>query len=153
MGKFGAVGGVVLDGSHDADDVVVEVPDGEFVGEEPVGDALAVGEEFDDFEHGKSGFEDEEIVFAELFGEASWEEIEIGFSDNVGFALQAVAAEEGEVGREQVAIAVFGEKEDMGEVVEEVVEPGFWVDAGEEGVPEMERTGVGLRWGEVGHEG
>jgi hypothetical protein len=86
VGSEGVMGcAVALRCAHESDDGACAVAQGEFVRDEPVRQSLSVEEEFDDVELGFSGAHDFCVVFAEMSGELSGEEVVVVFSHDLAF--------------------------------------------------------------------
>ena len=131
--------GVALGGTHDADDEALAIKDGQFVGDEPVGDALGVEEEFGDVEFGPSGGHDFLVVSAKVFGEARWGQLVIIFSDQFSFGAESEAPVEVGIGSQQPGVAVFGEESDARHQVKERVIRTFRRDGGEKAIAFLHR--------------
>ena len=83
-----------LHGAHEADDAAFGIEEREFVGDEPVWQALIGEKEFDDVELGFAGAEDFLVIAAKILGEAIREEIEVVFADDLVFMMNAKAIHE-----------------------------------------------------------
>jgi hypothetical protein len=126
--------GVALGGAHDADDEAFAIKDGQFVSDEPVGDALGVEEEFGDVEFGPSGGHDLLVVSAKVFGEARRGQLVIIFSDQFSFGAESEAPIEVGIGGHQSGVAVFGEESDARHQVKERVIRTFRSDGSEKAI-------------------
>ena len=126
--------GVALGGAHDADDEAFAIKDGQFVSDEPVGDALGVEEEFGDVEFGPSGGHDLLVVSAKVFGEARRGQLVIIFSDQFSFGAESEAPIEVGIGGHQSGVAVFGKESDARHQVEERVIRTFRSDGSEKAI-------------------
>lgn len=131
--------GVALGGAHDADDEAFAIKDGQFVGDEPVGDALGVEEEFGDVEFGPSGGHDLLVVSAKVFGEARRGQLVIIFSDQFSFGAESEAPIEVGIGSHQSGVAVFGEESNARHQVKERVIRTFRRDGGEKAIAFLHR--------------
>ena len=108
--------------------------DGEFGDEEPVGHALAVPPELDALDAGCFALEELVVVIHIGLGHAAGIEVEVGHAEDFGFVVHGIALAEAQAGEHEVALAVFGEEMDAGDVVEEPMEVRFGSEGAEPAV-------------------
>lgn len=147
----GGVGGrdvalkvVALDRTHQADDLSAFVEEGQFLGDEPVGDALLIEEEFDDAEERLASRNDFLVIGAEADRERTGKEIEVGFAHDLSFIGKSEAPIEVRVAIHELVIPVLGEEGHAGDVVEHARKLGGIGEVGEEAFAQIgSRVGVG----------
>ncbi len=93
---------VALDRAHEPDDLSTFVEEREFLGDEPVGNALLIEEEFDDAEKGFACGDDLFVIGAEVEGERAGEKVEVGLAHDFRFIGESEAAVELRVAVDQL---------------------------------------------------
>jgi hypothetical protein len=121
-----------LHAAHDADDAAFFVAERQFVGDEPVRDALVGEEQLDDVELRFAAGEHFLVIAAEIFREAGGEQIEVVFADDAGFVGNAEAVHETTAGAHEAEFAVLGKESEIGQMVEEPVKRSVRTDAANE---------------------
>ena len=114
-------GGSLAEGAGDTDDAAdfsVLVIEGLFGGVGPVDEAVAAGGEFDAVDDGLPGFEDGEVILANVFENVGRDVVVVAFSENGiggGFEDFAEALIVGDV----TEVAIFDEVDEAGEVIKD----------------------------------
>ena len=100
--------GVALHRSHYADDALILAKDRELIREIPVRQPLPVEEQFHDFEHRFSSFHDSFIIVTKFAGQLVGDQVEVVFTDQIGFRFAPKPLPECPVSGDNFEVAILG---------------------------------------------